>query len=79
MAFCARTLLPAESSGGEITAIPNFPGETAMIPPPTPLLAGRPVWYSHFASRILAPIVILGLESQSQGWRCSWNGLRAIF
>ena len=32
MAFCARTLLPASSSGGEMTAIPNFPGETAMIP-----------------------------------------------
>jgi hypothetical protein len=35
--------LPAASSGGEMTAMPNFPGETAMMPPPTPLLAGRPV------------------------------------
>src|SRR5215203_2246916 len=43
MAFCARTLLPASSSGGETTAIPNFPGDTAMMPPPTPLLAGSPV------------------------------------
>src|SRR3954452_9876622 len=40
----ARTLLPASSSGGEITAMPNLPGDTAMMPPPTPLLAGRPVW-----------------------------------
>ena len=48
MARCARTLLPASSSGGETTAMPNLPGETAMIPPPTPLLAGRPEWYSHF-------------------------------
>jgi hypothetical protein len=47
MALCARTLLPAASSGGEKAAIPNFPGETAMIAPPTPLLAGRPVWKSH--------------------------------
>src|SRR4029077_18534985 len=43
IAFCARTLLPAASSGGETTAMPNFPGETAMRPPPTPLLPGRPV------------------------------------
>src|SRR5262249_33310713 len=43
MTFCALTLLPASSSGGETTAMPNLPGETAMIPPPTPLLAGRPV------------------------------------
>jgi len=44
IAFCALTLLPASSRGGEITAIPNLPGETAMIPPPTLLFAGRPVW-----------------------------------
>src|SRR5262245_19352925 len=43
MARCARTLLPDSSSGGETTAIPNLPGDTAMLPPPTPLLAGRPV------------------------------------
>src|SRR5579872_6110154 len=43
IAFCARTLLPASSSGGETTAMPNLPGETAMIPPPTPLFPGRPV------------------------------------
>ncbi len=43
IAFCARTLLPASSSGGETTAMPNLPGDTAMRPPPTPLLAGRPV------------------------------------
>ena len=43
MAFCARTLLPASSSGGETTAMPNLPGETAMRPPPTPLFPGSPV------------------------------------
>jgi hypothetical protein len=43
MAFCARTLFPAWSSGGETTAILNLPGETAMIPPPTPLFPGSPV------------------------------------
>src|SRR5688500_2089156 len=41
--FCALTLLPAASSGGAMTAIPNLPGATAMMPPPTPLLAGSPV------------------------------------
>jgi hypothetical protein len=44
IAFWPRTLLPAASSGGETTAMPNFPGETAISPPPTPLFAGRPVW-----------------------------------
>src|SRR5215471_4451025 len=48
IAFCARTLFPASSSGGEMTAMPNFPGETAIMPPPTPLLPGSPVRYSHF-------------------------------
>ena len=43
IAFCARTLFPAESSGGEMTAMPNLPGDTAIRPPPTPLLPGRPV------------------------------------
>src|SRR4051812_16027490 len=43
IARCARTLLPASSSGGETTAMPNLPGDTAMMPPPTPLFAGRPV------------------------------------
>ena len=43
IARCARTLLPASSSGGDTTAMPNLPGDTAMRPPPTPLLAGRPV------------------------------------
>src|SRR5262249_39979231 len=43
MAFCPRTLLPAESNGGETTAMPNLSGETAIKPPPTPLFAGRPV------------------------------------
>ncbi len=43
MARWARMLLPASSSGGDTTAMPNLPGDTAMIPPPTPLLAGRPV------------------------------------
>ena len=47
IAFCERTLLPAASSGGEKAAMPNLPGDTAMMPPPTPLFAGRPVWKSH--------------------------------
>ena len=39
IARCARTLFPASSSGGDTTAMPNLPGDTAMMPPPTPLLA----------------------------------------
>jgi hypothetical protein len=35
--------LPALSRGGEMTAMPNLPGDTAMMPPPTPLFAGSPV------------------------------------
>jgi hypothetical protein len=41
IARCAR--LPTSSSGGDTTAIPNLPGETAMRPPPTPLFAGSHV------------------------------------
>ena len=37
------TLFPASSRGGATTAMPNFPGDTAMSPPPTPIFAGRPV------------------------------------
>jgi hypothetical protein len=37
-----RTLLPFASNGGENTPSPNCPGSTAMMPPPTPLLAGMP-------------------------------------
>ena len=37
-----RILSAYESSGGENTPMPNCPGSTARMPPPTPLLAGRP-------------------------------------
>ena len=37
--------------------MPNLPGDTAMMPPPTPLLAGRPVWYSHFPESSYSPAV----------------------
>ena len=37
-----RKLLPWESKGGEKTPMPNCPGSTAMMPPPTPLFAGNP-------------------------------------
>jgi hypothetical protein len=52
IARCARTLLPASSSGGDTTAMPNFPGETAMMPPPTPLFAGSQ--FSTFRAVTLA-------------------------
>ncbi len=39
---CPLTLLPAESSGGANVPSPPFPGDTVTIPPPIPLLAGRP-------------------------------------
>ena len=59
IAFCAFTLLPAVSSGGEMTAMPNLPGETARMPPPTPLLAGRPVAYSHLPESSYRPAVAI--------------------
>jgi hypothetical protein len=37
-----RTLLPRSSSAGEKMPMPSCPGSTAMMPPPTPLLAGMP-------------------------------------
>ena len=59
IARCARTLLPASSSGGETTAMPNLPGDTAMMPPPTPLFAGSPVWYSHLPESSYRPAVAI--------------------
>src|SRR5687767_9251819 len=59
IARCARTLLPASSSGGDTMAMPNFPGDTAMMPPPTPLLAGSPVRYSHLPESSYRPAVAI--------------------
>ena len=42
-----RTLLPAAFNLGEKAAIANRPGTTATIPPPTPVLAGKPAVYIH--------------------------------
>ncbi len=53
IALWPRTLLPAASSGGAKVPIPNLPGDTAISPPPTPLLAGRPAWNSHFAAVVV--------------------------
>src|SRR5438309_5607628 len=47
MTFWALTLLPASSSGGANTAIAPLPGTTATMPPPTPLLAGRPTCHDQ--------------------------------
>ena len=45
IAFSDRTLLPASLSRGENAAIAKRPGTTATMPPPTPVLAGRPAVY----------------------------------
>ena len=42
-----RTLLPAASSSGLNSPMPNCPGLTASTPPDTPLLAGRPTRSIH--------------------------------
>src|SRR5579862_5999237 len=47
IACIARMLLPAAFSRGENAAIAKRPGTTATIPPPTPVLAGRPAVYIH--------------------------------
>src|SRR5262249_3540990 len=40
---CPLTLFPAPSSGGAKVPNPPFPGETVTMPPPMPLLPGRPM------------------------------------
>ena len=40
---CPLTLLPALSRGGAKVPSPPFPGETVTMPPPIPLLPGRPM------------------------------------
>src|SRR5688572_31734925 len=59
MARCPRTLFPAASSGGDTTAMPNLPGDTAINPPPTPLLAGSPVVNSHLPESSYSPAVAM--------------------
>src|SRR5687768_5814955 len=55
----AFTLFPAGDNGGEITAIPIMPGTTAMMPPPTPDFAGRPVAYNHWPESSYKPAVAI--------------------
>src|SRR3954471_13488878 len=59
MTLCAFTLLPAASRGGETTAIPNLPGQTASNPPPTPLFAGRPELYAQIPESSYKPAVAI--------------------
>ena len=54
---CPLTLLPAASSGGANVPIPPLPGETVTIPPPMPLLAGRPTSYSQSPDVSYSPAV----------------------
>src|SRR5215831_13041259 len=57
--YCAFTLFPAASSGGDTTAIPNFPGNTASNPPPTPLFAGSPVSNNQMPELSYKPAVAM--------------------
>src|SRR6188474_677838 len=57
-------------SGGEMTAMPNLPGETAMMPPPTPLFAGRPVWYSHLPESSYRPAVDITASTAGTFFAC---------
>lgn len=45
IASCALTEFPAMSNGGAKAEMPITPGNTAITPPPTPLLAGIPAVY----------------------------------
>src|SRR5678815_1409402 len=47
MTSCALTLLPASSSLGEKTVMAPWPGIMAIMPPPTPLLAGSPTLHAQ--------------------------------
>ena len=42
-AFCPSTELPDASSAGDHTTSESLSGTTARMPPPTPLLHGRPM------------------------------------
>ena len=53
-ARCSRQYRAEETRGDA-----EFPGETAMIPPPTPLLAGNPVSYSHLPESSYRPAVAI--------------------
>src|SRR5579863_5024525 len=57
MAFCALTLLPDESRGGAKPTMAPFPGTTARMAPPTPLLAGTPTFHAHFPDPSYRPAI----------------------
>ncbi len=60
-----RTLLPRASIGGENTANPSWPGDTASTPPDTPLLAGRPTRYIHSPEKSYMPHVVITLSTRT--------------
>src|SRR6476661_3217902 len=61
-----RTLLPAGSSGGENVPSAPLPGDTVTMPPPMPLLPGRPTSYSQSpdVSYIPATSIVVSVARQ---------------
>src|SRR5262245_4672621 len=57
--FCALTLFPASSSGGAKTAMAPLPGTTATMPPPTPLLDGRPTCQAQPPEPSYSPAMVI--------------------
>ena len=48
--------------------MPNRPGDTAIRPPPTPLLAGSPVLYNHLPESSYKPAVAMTASTYSVQW-----------
>ena len=57
-----RTLLPRASNSGEYTPMPSWPGSTATMPPPTPLLAGMPTALTQSPAALYIPQVTITLS-----------------
>src|SRR5262245_64154348 len=56
---CPLTLFPARSSGGAKVPSPPLPGDTVTIPPPIPLLPGRPMSKSQSPEVSYRPAVAI--------------------
>src|SRR5262249_41311616 len=58
-ASCPLMVVPAASSGGAKLPSPPLPGETVTMPPPMPLLPGRPMSYSQSPEVSYSPAVVI--------------------
>ena len=71
--------MPVLFKPGDQTQTENSPGMTAKMPPPTPLLAGKPVAYSHLPESSYRPAVAITASTFGTYFACSTDLLVSGF